>query len=225
MRPTYRVLLFAAAVALAYLGWTLASRRAVHRALRPSQDAEMARRLADFERIYGGSAVRILQFYSPTGNLMEGDHTTICYGVVNARSARIEPPVDGVKASLNRCVQVAPEEATRYTLVVEGHDGSVVSESFVIQTHPDPYTLPNIKSFRIMRALNDRGRPVFLLSFAAENAEEIEIDPPVFPTLHGAPHGTFYVAPERTTSYTLTAIGKKGRKVQQQLTVEAPPKG
>lgn len=222
MRWSTRSFLVILAIGLVYLGWVFTSRYSANRAWRPAPDPDMAKRLADFDRIYGGTTVRILQFYSPTGDLMEGDHTTICYGVVNARAVRIEPPVDGVGVSLNRCVAVSPDQDTRYTLVAEGHDGSIVSESFVIRTHPDPYTLPNIKSFRITRALNDRGRAVFSLSFQAENAEEIHVDPKVFPALHGAPFGQFYVAPERTTTYTLTAVGKKGRQVSQTLTVEVP---
>ncbi len=211
------------AVGFAYLGWVFTSRYTANRAWRPAPDPEMARRFAEFERVYGGTAVRILQFYSPTGDLMEGDHTTICYGVVNARAVRMEPAADGVGVSLNRCVPVSPEQDTRYTLIAEGRDGSIVSESFVIRTHPDPYTLPNIKNFRIMRALNDRGGAVFSLTFQAENAEEIHVDPRVFPALHGAPYGQFYVAPEKTTTYTLTAVGRKGRQVSQTLTVEVPP--
>ena len=75
-----------------------------------------------------------------------------------------------------------------------------------------------------MRAVSDRGRAVFLLSFQAENAEEVSVEPRAFPTLHGAPNGRFYVMPEKTTTYTLTVVGAKSRTAQQQLTVEVPPK-
>jgi hypothetical protein len=224
MQWSRRALIFTFAAVLAWLGWVFVSRYTCSRRWRNPPDAETARRMAEFERVYGGAGVRILQFYSPTGDLMQGDHTTICYGVVNAKAVRIEPPVDGVGPSLNRCVEVSPEQATRYTLVAEGNDGSVVSESFVMRTHPDPHTLPNIAMFRIVRGLNDSGKQVFTLFFQAENAAEISIEPAVFPPLHGAPHGQFYVAPERTTTYTLTAVGKKGHSVRQQLTVEVAPK-
>jgi hypothetical protein len=59
--------------------------------------------------------------------------------------------------------------------------------------------------------------------FGAKNPEEVSIDPPVFPPLHGAVYGQFYVAPAQTTTYTLTVTGKKGRKAQRQLTIEVPP--
>lgn len=41
--------------------------------------------------------------------------------------------------------------------------------------------------------------------------------------LHRAPNGRFYVRPDKTTTFTLTVVGTKGRTVRRQLTVEAPP--
>jgi hypothetical protein len=35
--------------------------------------------------------------------------------------------------------------------------------------------------------------------------------------------GSFYVAPEKTTTYTLTVTGKYGHKATRSLTVEVPP--
>ena len=223
MHWSKRLLIFALAPVLAYLGFVFLGRYLPERQDVARKGEDWARRQAEFERIYGGTAVRIIQFYSPNGDLMEGDSTVICYGVVNARSVRMEPPLEGVGVALNRCVTAAPEQATRYTLVAEGNDGSMVSESFVIRTHPDPYTLPNIKRFGIMRTASDGNRKVFLLTFAVENAEVVSVEPPAFPPLHRAPNGRFYVMPDKTTTYTLTVVGAKGRTVRQQLTIQVPP--
>jgi hypothetical protein len=219
-----RYLGIAMVVAAVYAGWVfldryLASRRWEQNHL-PAQPAGAAR----FESIYGGTALKIVQFYARETSLTEGDRSVLCYGVLNARSVRIAPSVEGVSVSPNRCVEVAPERDTRYTLTAEGSDGQTVSESLVLAVRPDVATLPGIASFRIVNHKPDyRGRQVFTLSFSAQNPVEVDIDPPVFPTLHGAPYGHFYVAPERTTTYTLTVTGKRGRKVQRQLTVVVPP--
>jgi len=177
---------------------------------------------AEFERAYGGTAVKIVQFYSREGTMFEGSTTVLCYGLANARSVRMEPPVEGVTVSINNCVEVAPEKDTRYTLTAEGNDGKVVSESFVLKVRPDPNTLPKITSFRIVKDQIDRGHHIFSITFAQQNGELVDIDPPAFPTLHGAPYGNFYVSPEKTTTYTLTVTGKKGRQARRQLTVEVP---
>jgi len=177
-----------------------------------------------FLRIYGGSELKILQFYSPEASVVEGSTGKICYGVVNAKSVRIEPHLEGVYPAISRCIDVAPQHETRYTLTAEGQDGRTISQSFVLGVRPDQASLPRITSLAIRKSERDyTGKWIFSLSFAAENPEEVSIDPPVFPTLHRSPRGDFYVAPRKTTTYTLTVTGKHGHKAQRELTVQVPP--
>ncbi|MBZ5624396.1 MAG: hypothetical protein LAQ69_37720 [Acidobacteriia bacterium] len=212
------------AAAAVYAGWIFLGRYLSGGHWGDRRHDTQPARTAEFESAYGGTAVKILQFYARDGSLTEGGTSVICYGVLNARSVRIDPPVESVSVSPNRCVEVAPERDTRYTLTAEGSDGHAVSESFVLKVKPDLAALPGITSFRIESHTPDyRGRQVFLITFSARNPNEVKIDPPVFPTLHGAPNGRFYVAPEKTTTYTLTVTGKRGHKAQQQLTVKVPP--
>ncbi len=212
-----------AALALAYLTWTFVSRAlSSGRWARKNQPTENGS--AEFARVYGGSDVKILQFYARDGNIIEGTKSVICYGVLNAKSVRIEPGVDGVSPSLNRCVEVSAEKETRYTLTAESSDGRTVSESFVLGVRADQETLPKITTFAVTKRERDyTGKWIFSLAFAAQNPEEVSIDPPVFRTLHRSPMGSFYVAPEKTTTYTLTVTGKYGHKATRSVTVEVPP--
>lgn len=220
MRRTWPCTVVTLAGVLVYAGWVLLSRRPIGSGKPARTAAAQTRATAEFLRAYGGEKVRILNFYAPNGNLAEDEHTVICYGVLNAKSVRMEPPLDGVGVSINRCVEDTPRQDTRYTLVAEGHDGSIVSESFVIRTHPDPELLPVISRFQLVRSYDDPGRKVFSLRFETKNAETVAIDPAVFPPLYRAPHGDFYVAPEKTTTYTLLVTDRRGRRVRQKLTVE-----
>ena len=220
-----RVFVFSTALAVTYLAWVFASRgigttRWIRqRGASPSSNGE-------FARIYGGSEVKILQFFAREGSIVEGDKSVICYGVLNAKSVHLEPPLDPVYPALNRCLEVSAARETRFTLTAEGNDGRSVSESFVLGVRPDINTLPRITSFGISKRERDyTGKWIFSLTFAAQNPEEVSIDPPVFPTLHRSPMGSFYVAPEKTTTYTLTVTGKYGHKAQRQLTVQVPPPG
>jgi len=211
----------AAIVVVACVALVTVNRRIADR--QREQQRQQPDGFAEFERAYGGTAVKIVQFYSREGTLFEGSTTVLCYGLANARSVRIEPPVEGgVSVAINNCVEVAPEHDTRYTLTAEGNDGRTVSQSFVLQVRPDPATLPKITSFRIAKHEIDDGRHIFSLTFSQRNGELVDIDPPAFPTLHGSPTGSFYVSPEKTTTYTLTVTGKKGRQDRRQLTVEVP---
>jgi hypothetical protein len=168
--------------------------------------------------------VKILQFYARDGNIVEGTKSVVCYGVLNAKSVRIEPRLEGVSPSLNRCVEVSAEKETRYTLTAEGADGRTVSESFVLGVRPDEETLPRITTFAITKRERDyTGKWIFSLAFSAQNPEEVSIDPPVFRPLHRSPMGSFYVAPEKTTTYTLTVTGKYGHKATRSVTVQVPP--
>ena len=223
LRKLYVYMWVAVAMAAMYSGWVMLSRHlgTPRRAAQP--DAGRAAHDAELARVYGGTDVRILQFYAREGSVTEGNKSAICYSVVNAKSVRLEPPVQGVFPSFNRCVEIAPARDTRYTLIAEGADGRMVSESFILGVKPDPETLPRITSFEVVEGKPDyRGRMVYLISFGQQNGLEVAIDPPAFPTLHGAPSGRFYVAPAQTTTYTLTVTGKFGHRVQRQLTLEVP---
>jgi len=211
----------AGVIAAAYLLWVLVGRYAANRRWPARQEEPAAK--TKFDATYGGSAVKILQFYARDGVVTEDHSTLICYGVMNARSMRIEPAVEGVSVSFNRCVEVTPEHDTRYTLTAEGNDGRTVSESFSIEIKPDAATRPKILAFQIVKHTVEKGRHIFTLAYSFENAREVSIDPPVFSTLEdSAPYGQFFVAPDKTTTYTLTVTGKKGRKASRPLTVEVP---
>jgi hypothetical protein len=165
--------------------------------------------------------VKITAFYPRDILVTEGGTTLLCYGVSNATSVRIDPPVEGVSPSLTRCVEVRPKAETRYTLTAVGSDGQSVSQSVTVRIGTDTAALPRISSFQVDGAQKDyAGKIVYTLSFADQNAEEVSINPPVFPTLHGAPSGQFSVKPDKTTTYTLTAKGKNGHVARKQLTLE-----
>jgi hypothetical protein len=136
MRWHLWMLVVTAALALVYLGLVFSSRHSSALPPKAPPDPAQLRRQAEFERAYGGSELKIVQFYSAAAEVPEGDPVTICYGVINAKSVRIEPPVDGVGVSINRCVQATPRRETKYTLFATGGDGAVVSQSIVVRTHP-----------------------------------------------------------------------------------------
>jgi hypothetical protein len=79
-----------------------------------------------------GDKVKILQFYTGASRIAAGEKALVCYGVVNAASVRLHPPVELVWPAVSRCFEVAPAKTTRYTLTAEGADHTVVSASIEI---------------------------------------------------------------------------------------------
>jgi hypothetical protein len=206
--------------ALLCLGWVFAKRQGFG-SVSPDPQPHTAVASGGADRANNADGVKILQFYARDSVLTEGGKTVLCYGVSNARSVRIDPPVEGVSPALSRCVEVRPKRETSYTLIAEGSDGRTASQSVNIRIASDPAVLPRITSFRIASCVRDyEGKAVFSLSFGAQNAEEVSIDPPVFAPLHGSTYGQFGVRPEKTTTYTLSVAGKFGHVVRKQLTVD-----
>ncbi len=80
-----------------------------------------------------GSRVKILQFYTGNPIIAPGAKALLCYGVVNAKSVRLDPPVDNVWPSVSRCFEVIPTKTTRYTLTAEAADHSTAVESLEVK--------------------------------------------------------------------------------------------
>src|ERR1019366_2696923 len=211
----------AAVMALAYLLYVFLARHSAEKRFSTRPVASDAATSA-FDAAYGGANLKILQFYARDGVLYEGKSTVICYGVVNAKSVTIDPPIQGgAYVSFNRCVEAAPKRDTTYVLTAEGNSGKTVSASFTIRVQADPDSLPRITSFGINRHILEKGRHIYTLAFAFQNGKNVSIDPPVFsPIEDSAPFGQFFVAPDKTTTYTLTVTGAFGHKAQKKLTLE-----
>jgi hypothetical protein len=80
--------------------------------------------------------VRILQFYASVGSVTIGQKAQLCYGVENAKTVRISPPISGAYPSANRCVEINPDRTTHYMILAEGFDGRVATQSFTLAVLP-----------------------------------------------------------------------------------------
>lgn len=90
-----------------------------------------------------------------------------------------------------------------------------------ITVHPDVENGPRITSFKVTKHSVDQGKHYFIIAWEFANARNVSIDPPVFGELKdSAPFGQWTVAPDKTTTYTLTVTDAKGRKASKKLTVE-----
>lgn len=112
-------------LAVLYTGWVFWQRRA----------SQMPPRTAvqQFDPLLAyGDRLRILQFYG-TPAIAQGTTGRLCYGVINAKSVRLDPPVERVWPSLSRCFDISPAATTRYTLTAESASGESASQSFEVK--------------------------------------------------------------------------------------------
>jgi hypothetical protein len=126
---TSLLILFAAL----YSGWVLFSRR---QEIRELEDKAKAAKLAQDQKIVeslNGSSFDILNFYASPPVVQHGETAQLCYGVSNAKSVRLEPQPNKVWPSYMRCVEVAPQKDTAYTLTAEDGRGNTKTATVVVK--------------------------------------------------------------------------------------------
>jgi hypothetical protein len=173
---------------------------------------------------------KVLQFYASAPAVARGEQVLLCYGVEDAEAVRIEPGVEPVKPSYSRCVPVNPNATTTYTLTASGAGGRTVTAEVTVsvlaaarpKTPASPAATsdpePLIAAFRTEKK-DAPGGPTTLLCFEVQDAEAVAIEPGVLPR-GGVMRGCLGVAPERPTTYFLTAFGRGGKTVRRALTVD-----
>lgn len=67
----------------------------------------------------GGDRLSILQLTVAPAEVSRGETASLCYGVSNAKTVRIEPPVGEVWPSMSRCIDVTAKKDTVYRLTAE----------------------------------------------------------------------------------------------------------
>ncbi len=121
-------------IAAGYTGYTLYSRHEAN--VEAQKAAEQRQHEAEQqanEGILQHGELSILTFGADNGLLRRGETTELCYGVVNAKSVKIDPPVEETKPSYRHCLQIAPRKTTTYTLTATGSDGQSKTSTLTIQ--------------------------------------------------------------------------------------------
>jgi hypothetical protein len=77
--------------------------------------------------------LKILQFYVSPPLVPPGGRALVCYGVLNAASVAIDPPVEDLKPALNRCFEIHPRATATYRLTATGKGGSQLTAEFELK--------------------------------------------------------------------------------------------
>lgn len=169
------------------------------------------------------AAVKITHFYISPPVVEAGRPALLCYGVENARRVRLDPPVEELRPSYNRCLQVAPVRDTRYTLFAEGADGREVSVSAELKVRrrvPSSGGPPKAESlimeFAATATETQPGRPVTVCYQVAPGAA-VQLEPEV--KRPSGERACFSVSPEETTTYTLIASDESGRQEKRAVKI------
>lgn len=124
-------------IALVVVGWIFFSRWQQNRSIdeRVKEERTEKRQESDRRAIeqLGGSEFAIQTFYASPGILHRGESSSLCYGVSNAKTVKLDPPDMPVWPSPNRCADVSPTKNTTYTLTIADAAGNTKTQSLEIK--------------------------------------------------------------------------------------------
>lgn len=120
-------------IAALYVGWVFFSR---WQDSRETQRKQVEAQQAEAQKVveaYGGNRAKVLSFTATPGVVRRGETSQLCYGVSNAKSVNIEPPVGDVWPSMYRCLDVKPGKDTIYKITVTDAEGHTDKQSVLLR--------------------------------------------------------------------------------------------
>jgi hypothetical protein len=143
--------------------------------------------------------VKITQFRVTPAFIPKGIPGKLCYGVENAVRLDLNPSVEELLPSPERCIDISPAYATTYTLTALGADGSKVSKSLDVRVGNPP---PRLSDISATPTEAKRGSQV-IVCFKAENARDIKVSKGKLT----AGKNCLTDRPNKTTAYKITVFG------------------
>ncbi len=121
-------------IAALYVAWTFYSRYESNQKAQQAIEARRAEQQKEqVQQIYGSGEIKFSTFSAGAGLLSPGETTQLCYGVLNAKTVKLDPPVEPAKPTYYHCVDISPRKTTTYTITATDAKGNSKSESITVQ--------------------------------------------------------------------------------------------
>ena len=160
---------------------------------------------------------KITQFYAAAPELAKGEKALLCYGVEHAKSVWLSPPRQELAPSPTRCIEVAPEKTTTYTLTAENGRGQSATQTVTIQVGAAKPPQVRIEEVTVTSLTIKPGGQVGIC-YKVRNANSIHISPGGYRSGPGD-HGCTVEHPGHTTTYVVAATGAAGDHDEEKVTV------
>jgi hypothetical protein len=123
-------------LAMLYAGWTFYSRHQDSVKMQQEIDEkQQAARKKVVDQVFGSGEILFSNFSIDTAQLKRGETARLCYGVENAKTLKLDPPVEDIKPSYHHCVEIAPKKTTTYTITADDGAGHTKSLSLEVKVH------------------------------------------------------------------------------------------
>ena len=120
-------------IAALYVAWVFYSRHQSDVAAREAQAAkQQEQRERTLRDVFGNGEIKFSMFSADSGLLARGEHTQLCYGVENAKTVKLDPPVEQIQPSYRHCLEIAPKTTTTYTITADDGKGHTQSQSLTV---------------------------------------------------------------------------------------------
>ena len=121
-------------IAALYVAWTFYSRHESDRRAQAALDAKQEeQRQRTVREVFGSGEIKFSSFAAGSGLLKRGEHTELCYGVVNAKAVKLDPPVEPIQPLYHHCLTIAPVKTTTYTITADDGAGHSKSLSLTVR--------------------------------------------------------------------------------------------
>lgn len=124
----------AVVIAALYVAWVFYSRHEAN--LKAQQEAaaqESEHRRREAQTIFGSGGLSFRTWSADKAVVRPGEIAHLCYGIVDAKSVKIDPPVADLKPSYLHCFEVTPKTTTTYTITATDATGHTASQQLTIQ--------------------------------------------------------------------------------------------
>lgn len=124
----------AVVIAALYVAWTFYSRHEANvRAAQELAARQAEQRQEEARQIFGSGGLSFRTWSADKAMVHAGESVNICYGIVDAKTVKIDPPVADLKPSYLHCFPVEPKQTTTYKITAEDGKGHKASEQLTIQ--------------------------------------------------------------------------------------------
>jgi len=124
----------AVVIAALYVAWTFYSRHEANVKAQQELAAQRAeQRQREAQTIFGSGGLSFRTWSADKGVVQPGEVAHICYGIVDAKTVKIDPPVEQLKPSYLHCFEVRPRKTTTYTITAADAAGHTASQQLTIQ--------------------------------------------------------------------------------------------
>ncbi len=121
-------------IAALYVAWTFYSRHEANVKAQQQLAAEQAEhRQREAQTIFGSGGLSFRTWSADKAVVRLGEVAHICYGIVDAKTVKIDPPVEQLKPSYLHCFDVKPKQTTTYTITAADAAGHTASQQLTIQ--------------------------------------------------------------------------------------------